>query len=109
MPTRAVLQRLEVDTQVQGVGREATTCFGVREKHERGKGRRGCLSGCYELGGERTWAGTYAAATWRRREGESGRRGTLTSRGARLAAVRRAAPRRGAEIGGGSRLVGHGR
>jgi hypothetical protein len=70
MPARAVLQRLEVDTQLQGgSGGKATTCFGAREKHGRGKGRRGCMSGCYERGGERTGVGIGTAATWRRREG----------------------------------------
>jgi hypothetical protein len=64
MPVRAVLRRLEVETQLQGVGREAVTCFGAREKHGRGKGRRGCLSGCYELGGERT----RARSTWHAHE-----------------------------------------
>jgi hypothetical protein len=55
---------------LQGVEREAVTCFGVREKHMRGKGRRGCSSGCYEPGGERTGAGTSDVSTWRRRGGE---------------------------------------
>jgi hypothetical protein len=57
MLVRAVLRCLEVDTQLQGVGREVATCFVVRETHGGGKGRRGCLSCCYELGGERTGAG----------------------------------------------------
>jgi hypothetical protein len=52
-----------------GSGGKAATCFGVREKHGRGKGRRGCLSGCYEWGGERTGSGTGTVAMWRRREG----------------------------------------
>jgi hypothetical protein len=62
---------MEMHTRLQGVEREEATCFGVREKHRRGKGRRGCSSGCYELGGERTGAGTSDASTWRRRGGES--------------------------------------
>jgi hypothetical protein len=106
MLARTVLRRLEVDTQLQGVEREAATCFDAREKHGRGKGRRGCLSGCYELGGERTGEGTGDAATWRRREG--GPVGAAWAR-RRRAAVGHAALSRGAERGGGSGLVGHGR
>jgi hypothetical protein len=68
-----------------GSGGKAATCFGVREKHGRGKGRRGCLSGCYEWGGERTGSGTGTVAMWRRREGGVGQRGTLTSKGPRPA------------------------
>jgi hypothetical protein len=99
MPVRVVLRRVEVDTQLQGgSGGKAATWFGAREKHDRAKGRRGCLSGCYEWGGERTGAGTSTVTTWRRREEGSGRRSTLMSRGPRLAAVR--------VRGGGSGRVG---
>jgi hypothetical protein len=69
MPVRAVLRCLEVDTQHQGVRRKVATCIGAREKDGRGKGRRGCLSGCYEQGGERTGAGTGTAATWEEERG----------------------------------------
>jgi hypothetical protein len=46
-----------------------TTCCCASEKHGRGKGRRGCLSGCYELGGERIGMGTGATGSWRRERG----------------------------------------
>jgi hypothetical protein len=67
MPVRGGASMPGGEHSAQGVEREATTCFGMREKHGRGKGRRGCLSGSYELGRERTGAGTNAASTWRRR------------------------------------------
>jgi hypothetical protein len=65
MPARAVLQRLEVDTQLQGVGRKGDDllrCEG-EERERQGEER------VHERGGERTWAGIGTAATWRRRGG----------------------------------------
>jgi hypothetical protein len=76
----------------------------MREKLGRGKGRRGCLSGSYELGRERTGAGTNAASTWSRRGrgGGSGqcmardkRRGGGPTSGNRAGAIEAASDRRG--------------
>jgi hypothetical protein len=66
------------------------------------KGRRGCLSSYYELGGERTGVGTDVVATWRREGRLSGRVGlgeapSSTGLGAVVPGGRRARREQGSE------------
>jgi hypothetical protein len=62
-----------------GVGRKAATCFGAREKHGRGKGRRGARATA-KSGAEREQGWGLAPQPRGGGEGGSDRRGTLTSR-----------------------------